>query len=173
MLMGIEIRHFLVIDAFSRFSGMAFARSADQSLILAKETADSTTVVVSCRGRSTGADVATGCWRGFRIPRRNPRITRFRIPPRTRWIAVRTRQQDDVGGTSSRCRICGGLTHHLLLIGALSSDGFCPHERAAGAATPLKLPFHGAENALLRVVLRSEDVDFTDTSDLIDLITAA
>ena len=58
MLTGIEIRLFLVIDAFSRFSGIALACSADLSLALAKQLLDSTAAglaaVVGPQGRPHG-----------------------------------------------------------------------------------------------------------------------
>ena len=41
LLMGIAIRLFLVIDAFSQFSGAPLACSADLSLCLAKQLLDS------------------------------------------------------------------------------------------------------------------------------------
>ena len=54
MLTGIEIRLFLVIDAFSRFSGIALACSADLSLALAKQLLDSTAAGSSCGRGPTG-----------------------------------------------------------------------------------------------------------------------
>ena len=54
MLTGIEIRLFLVIDAFSRFSGIALACSADLSLALAKQLLDSTVAGSSCGRGPTG-----------------------------------------------------------------------------------------------------------------------
>jgi len=60
MLMGIEIRVFLVIDAFSRFSGTLIACSAALFLQLAKQPLDST-AAASGRGRaSVGAGVTAG-----------------------------------------------------------------------------------------------------------------
>lgn len=80
---GIEIRVFLVIDALSRFSGMAFACSADLPLLLAKQLLDSTAIGVACGGGRTGVDVTVDSWRGFRNPPLTPRIPRFLIPANT------------------------------------------------------------------------------------------
>ncbi len=81
--MGIEIRLFLVIDAFSRFSGMPLACSAGLSLQPAKQLLDST-AAASDRGRwPIGAGVTVGSWRRFRNPRLTPRITRFPAPANT------------------------------------------------------------------------------------------
>jgi len=58
--MGTEIRVFLVIDAFSRFSGTLMACSAGLSLQLAKQLLDSTAAAPG-RGRgSVGVDVSAG-----------------------------------------------------------------------------------------------------------------
>jgi hypothetical protein len=83
LLTGIEIRVFLVIDALSRFSGMAFACSADLPLLLAKQLLDSTAIGAACSDGRTGADVTVGSWRGFRNPPLTPRIPRFLIPANT------------------------------------------------------------------------------------------
>ena len=52
--MGVRIRLFLVINAFSRISGMVLAWSADLSLALAKQLLDSTTAESGCGRGSTG-----------------------------------------------------------------------------------------------------------------------
>ena len=78
--MGIEVRLFLVIDAFSRFSGMLFARSAGRSLQLAKQFLDSTVTSSGRRRRPTGVGITVGSWQRFRNPRLTPRIRRFLTP---------------------------------------------------------------------------------------------
>ncbi len=78
--MGIEIRLFPVIDAFSRFFGMALACSAALSLPLAKQLLDSTAAGPGCGRGPAGADVTAGSWRCFRTPPLTPRITRFLVP---------------------------------------------------------------------------------------------
>ncbi len=87
VLTGIEIRVFLVIDALSRFSGMAFACSADLPLLLAKQLLDSTAIGVACGGGRTGVDVTVDSWRGFRNPPLTPRIPRFLIPANSEAIS--------------------------------------------------------------------------------------
>ena len=78
--MGIEIRVFLVIDAFSRFSGTLIACSAGLFLQLAKQLLDST-AAASGRGRaSVGAGVTAGPWRRLGKASLTPRITRFLVP---------------------------------------------------------------------------------------------
>ena len=52
--MGIEIRLFLVIDAFSRFSCMALACSAGLSIALAEQLIESTAVESGCGRGPTG-----------------------------------------------------------------------------------------------------------------------
>ena len=76
--MGIEIRLFLVIDAFSRFSGMLFARSAGRSLQLAKQLLDSTSS--GRRRRPTRGGITVGSWQRLRNPRLTPRIRRLLTP---------------------------------------------------------------------------------------------
>ena len=84
--MGIQIRLFLVIDAFSRISGLVLACSADLSLALAKQRLDSTAAAL--RSWAHRADVTAGSWRCFRNRTRlSPRITRFLIPANTRATA--------------------------------------------------------------------------------------
>jgi len=78
--MGIEIRVFLVIDAFSRFSGTLIACSAALFLQLAKQPLDST-AAASGRGRaSVGAGVTAGPRRCIGKAPLSPRITRFIVP---------------------------------------------------------------------------------------------
>ncbi|MGC8519812.1 MAG: hypothetical protein ACP5P4_15035 [Steroidobacteraceae bacterium] len=78
--MGIEIRVFLAIDAFSRFSGTLIACSAGLFLQLAKQLLDST-AAASGRGRaSVGAGVTAGPWRRLGKAPLTPRITRFLVP---------------------------------------------------------------------------------------------
>ena len=81
--MGIEIRLFLLIDAFSRFSGTAIACSTGLFLELAKQLLDST-AAASGRGRaSVGGGVAAGPWRRLEKAPLTPRITRFLVPANT------------------------------------------------------------------------------------------
>ena len=69
LLMGIEIRLFLVIDAFSRFSGMTPACSADLTLALAKQLLDSTAAGSDCGRGPTGPTLrpAPGAPSGTRL----------------------------------------------------------------------------------------------------------
>ncbi len=78
--MGIEIRLFLVIDAFSRFSGMALACFAGLSLALAEQLLDSTAAESGCGRGPTGPTLrpAPGAPSGTRLS--PPRITRFYVP---------------------------------------------------------------------------------------------
>ena len=78
--MGIEIRVFLVIDAFSRFSGTLIACSAGLLLQLAKQLLDSTAAAPGCARGSVGADVIVGPWRRLGKAPLSLRITRFRVP---------------------------------------------------------------------------------------------
>ena len=81
--MGIEIRLFLLIDAFSRFSGTAIACSTGLFLELAKQLLEST-AAASGRGRaSVGGGVAAGPWRRLEKAPLTPRITRFLVPANT------------------------------------------------------------------------------------------
>ena len=59
---------------------MAFACSADLTLLLAKQLLASTAIGAACGGGRTGADVTVGSWRGFKNPPLIPRIPRFLIP---------------------------------------------------------------------------------------------
>jgi len=84
LLMGIEIRLFLVIDAFSRFCGTPIACSAGLFLQLAKQLLDST-ATASGRGlASVDAGVTAGPWRRLGKAPFTPRITRFLLPANTR-----------------------------------------------------------------------------------------
>ncbi|MGH8291789.1 MAG: hypothetical protein ACREV7_22940 [Steroidobacteraceae bacterium] len=78
--MGIEIRLFLAIDAFSRFSGMPLACSADLSHQLAKQLLDSTAAASGCDRGPMWAGVTVGSWRRFSNPRLTPRSKRFIVP---------------------------------------------------------------------------------------------
>lgn len=78
--MGIEIRLFPVIDAFSRPFGMRLGCSADPSLPLAKQLLDSTADGSGCGRGPTGAGLTAGSWRCFRNPPLTPRITWFVAP---------------------------------------------------------------------------------------------
>ena len=100
LLMGIEIRLFLVIDAFSRFSGTLFACSASLLLQLAKQRLDSTAAGSGRCRRLTGAGITIGSWRRFRIPRLTPRIRRFLAPANS----ITTR---------FRCHRCGTRGTHI------------------------------------------------------------
>lgn len=83
VLMGIEIRLFPSIDAFSRFSGTAIACSTGLFLELAKQLLEST-AAASGRGRaSVGGGVAAGPWRRLEKAPLTPRITRFLVPANT------------------------------------------------------------------------------------------
>ena len=82
--MGIEIRRFPSIDAFSRCSGTAIACSTGLFLELAKQLLDST-AAASGRGRaSVGGGVAAGPWRRLEKAPLTPRITRFLVPANKR-----------------------------------------------------------------------------------------
>jgi hypothetical protein len=75
--MGIEIRLFPVIDAFSRFSGMPLAWFSGLSPRLAKQLLDSTAAASGSGPGLIGAGVAVACWRRFRNPHLAPRIRRI------------------------------------------------------------------------------------------------
>ncbi len=77
LLMGIEIRLFPVIDAFSRFSGMPLAWFSGLSPRLAKQLLDSTAAASGSGPGLIGAGVAVACWRRFRNPHLAPRIRRI------------------------------------------------------------------------------------------------
>ena len=117
MLLGIEIRLFLVIDAFSRFSGMLFARSAGRSLQLAKQLLESTVTSSGRRRRPTGGGITVGSWQRFRNPRLTPRIRRFLTPAnisrcglrKIRSALVRLREQRQSGETLGRNVAAGAL----------------------------------------------------------------
>ena len=81
--MGIEIRLFLVIDAFSRLSGTLIACSAGLSLQLAKQLLDSTAAASGCGRGSVDAGVTAGPWRRLGKTPLTPRITRFLAPANT------------------------------------------------------------------------------------------
>ena len=91
LLMGIEIRLFPVIDAFSRFSGMPLAWYSGLSLRLAKQLLDSTAAASGSGPGLIGVGVAVACWRRYRNPRLAPRIRRILTPannsgsPPRRW----------------------------------------------------------------------------------------
>jgi predicted membrane protein len=78
--MGIEIRVFLVIDAFSRFSGTLIACSAGLLLQLAKQLLDSTAAAPGRSCAYVGAGVTAGPWRRLGKAPLTPRITRFIVP---------------------------------------------------------------------------------------------
>ncbi|MGC8517231.1 MAG: hypothetical protein ACP5P4_01720 [Steroidobacteraceae bacterium] len=81
VLMRIEIRLFLLIDALSRFSGTAITCSAGLFLQLAKQLLDST-AAASGRGRaSVGAGVATGPWRRLEKSPLTPKSRASSSPP--------------------------------------------------------------------------------------------
>ena len=83
LLMGIEIRRFPSIDAFSRFSGTAIACSTGLFLELARQLLDST-AAASGRGRaSVGGGVAAGPWRRLEKASLTPSITRGLVPANT------------------------------------------------------------------------------------------
>ena len=83
VLMGIEIRLFLVIDAFSRFSGTPIACSSGLFLQLAKQLLDST-ATASGRGlASVDAGVTAGPWRRLEKAPLTTRTTRFLVPANT------------------------------------------------------------------------------------------
>jgi hypothetical protein len=85
LLTGIEIRLFLVLEAFSRLSGTPFARSASLSLHLATKLLDSSAAASGCDRGSVGPGVSAGSWRRFGKPPLTPRIT-----PRPRNTYLRT-----------------------------------------------------------------------------------
>jgi hypothetical protein len=78
--MGVEIRLFLVIDAFPGFSGTLFACSAGLSLQLAKQLLDSTAAAFAWGRGSVGAGVAVGRWRPLEKAPLTPRIRRILVP---------------------------------------------------------------------------------------------
>ena len=80
LLMGIEIRLFLVIDAFSRLSGTLIACSAGLSLQLVKQLLNSTAAASGCGRGSVGAGVTAGPWRPLGKAPLTPRTTRFLVP---------------------------------------------------------------------------------------------
>ena len=78
--MGIQISLFLVIDAFSRFSGTLIACSAGLVLQLAKQPLDSTAAASGSGRASVGAGVTVGPWRRLGNAHLTPRITRYLVP---------------------------------------------------------------------------------------------
>lgn len=97
--MGIEIRLFLVLDAFCDFLEWFLARSAALSFLLTKQLLHSTAVVVGFSDRSTDAHVTSGSWRSLRNPRRaamNYAVLRlrqhFKINRRGRSLFLETLQ---------------------------------------------------------------------------------
>ncbi len=88
VLMGIEIRLFPVIDAFSRFSGTPLACFSGPSLGLAKQLLDSTAAASSSGPGLIGAGVAVACWRRFKNPRLAPRIRRILAAANSRNNAI-------------------------------------------------------------------------------------
>ena len=81
LLMGIEIRLFPVIDAFSRFSGTPLACFSGLSLRLAKQLLDSTAAASGSGPGLIGAGVAVPCWLCFKNPRLAPESGGFSPPP--------------------------------------------------------------------------------------------
>ena len=100
--MGIEIRLFLVIDAFTRFSGMLIACSAGLSLQLAKQLLDSTAAASGCGRGSVGAGVTAGPWRPLGKAPLTPRTTRFLVPANTYIFRSNDRPISSWGRTVSR-----------------------------------------------------------------------
>jgi len=78
--MGIEIRVFLVIDAFLRFSGTLIACSVGLLLQLAKQLLDSTAAASGGGRAPVGAGVTAAPWRRLGKAPLTPRITRFIVP---------------------------------------------------------------------------------------------
>ncbi len=122
VLTGIEIRLFLVIDAFSRFSGIALACSADLSLALAKQLLDFTAAGSSCGRGPTGppSRPAPGAPSGTRLLPPELRGSSSPPTPRHEQIAFFQRKPvvlNDIGAEDSVYKVSGLLGHHLDLIG--------------------------------------------------------
>ena len=112
--MGIEIRLFLMIDAFSRFSGMALACSAGLSLALVEQRLPLRLAAVV----GPQADVTPGSWRSFRNPPLTPRITRFLIPANNSGSSPRAAKPETRGSFIS------WLWPSRQACGAASSSGY-------------------------------------------------
>ena len=80
LLMGIEIRLFPVIDAFSAFSGMPLACSERLSLPLAKQLLDSSGAARGCLGVPTQTGSQSIALRRSEEARFAPKIRRFLVP---------------------------------------------------------------------------------------------
>jgi len=80
VLMGIEIHHFLAVDAFSRFYGTPIGCSAGLFLQVTKQLLDSTAAASGCGRGSVDAGVTAGPWRRIGKAPLTSRITRFLVP---------------------------------------------------------------------------------------------
>ncbi len=139
VLMGIEIRRFLVIDAFSRFPGMALARSADLPLAFATQLLDSTAAGSGCGRGPTGptsrpapgAPSEPACHpRNYAVPHPRQQVidrvrvdeaNRLRTDPHarrlvkgSRWLLVRNRE--NVTREADQVRLRERLTAHRALM---------------------------------------------------------